>query len=156
MEDGGVELVALMQMENGCLKEGLIRAVFGPAIVPFVHVGVMEFIAVGFELLPLNAGVEDIENVVEDFVERELGLWPFLGSFQMRINVPVKVFTTDMSWNVLVDDRRGQGFELGIHRHILPDEGGQFEPVTVPYYSFILTYLYQILTMSSITRQRRN
>jgi hypothetical protein len=38
----------------------LIRAIFGPSIVPFIDVGVMEFIAFGFELIPLNPGMQDI------------------------------------------------------------------------------------------------
>ena len=57
MKNGGVELVGVMQMENRGLKEGLIRAIFRPAIVPFLHVGVMEFAAIGVELGPLHAGV---------------------------------------------------------------------------------------------------
>lgn len=119
-------------------------------MVPFVHVRVMEFIAFGFELVPLNAGMEDIENVVKDFVERELGFWPFFGSFQMGVNLPVKVFATDLSRDVLVDERSGRGLELGIHRHLLSDEGGQFEAPYFPCYSLILPYLCQNLTMSSI------
>ena len=90
MENGGVELIGLMQLDNRGLKERLIRAIFGPAIVPFVDVGVMEFIALGFELIPLHAGMQDIQNVVKDFVEREFGLWPCFGSLQMGINVAVK------------------------------------------------------------------
>jgi hypothetical protein len=34
-----------------------LGAIFGPPIVPFVHVGVVEFIPVGLQLFPLNAGV---------------------------------------------------------------------------------------------------
>ena len=51
MENGGVELIGLMQLDNRGLKERLIRAIFGPSIVPFIDVGVMEFIALGFELI---------------------------------------------------------------------------------------------------------
>ena len=57
MENRGVELIGVMQMDDRGFKERLIRAIFGPAIVPFVHVGVMEFVALGFELCPLNAGM---------------------------------------------------------------------------------------------------
>ena len=67
MVNGGVELIGLMQLENRRLKERLIRAIFGPSIVPFIDVGVMEFIALGFELIPLNPGMQDIQNVVKDF-----------------------------------------------------------------------------------------
>ena len=93
MENGGVELIGLMQLDNRGLQERLIRAIFGPAIVPFVHVGVMECVAGGFELVPLNPGMEDIQNVVKDFVEREFWLWPCFGSFQMGINVSVKAIS---------------------------------------------------------------
>jgi len=155
VEDRSVELIALMQMDNGGFKEGLIRAIFGPAMVPFVYIGVMEFVALGFELVPLNAGMEDIENVVKDFVERELGLGSFFGFFQMGINVPIKVFATDFSWNALIDERRGRGFELGIHRGILPDEGDQFEAPYFPYYLFILSYLGRNLTMTSFVMKFR-
>ena len=91
MENGGVELIGLMQLDNRGLKERLIRAIFGPSIVPFIDVGVMEFIALGFELIPLNPGMQDIQNVVKDFVEREFRLWSCFGSLQMGINVSVSL-----------------------------------------------------------------
>jgi hypothetical protein len=115
-------------MDDGSFKERLIGPVFGPTIVPFVHIGVMEFIALGFELIPLHASMQDIQNVVKDFVEREFGLWPCFGSFQMGIDVSVKVLTRDFGGNPMVDKRRSRGFGLGIHRQILPDEGGSIEP----------------------------
>ena len=65
MENGGVELIGLMQLDNRGLQERLIRAIFGPSIVPFIDVGVMEFIALGFELIPLHPGMQDIQNVVK-------------------------------------------------------------------------------------------
>ena len=138
MKNGGVELIGVMQMENRGLKEGLIRAIFRPAIVPFIHVGVMEFVAMGVELGPLHAGMEDIQDVVKDFVERQFRLWPFFGLFQMGVNVSVKVFPRDLGWKPMVDKRRGCGFGLGIHRPILPDEGGPFTTQIFLYYSFIL------------------
>ena len=150
MKHGGVELISLVEMENRGLKEGLIRAIFGPAIVPFIHVGVMEFVAIGVELVPLHAGMEDIQDVVKDFVERQFRLWPFFGLFQMGVNVSVKVFPRNFGWNPMVDKRRGCGFGVGIHRQILPDKGGQFTTQTLLYYPFILPYLYRNLTMSSV------
>ena len=124
MENGGVELIGLMQLDNRGIKERLIRAIFGPSIVPFIDVGVMEFIALGFELIPLNPGMQDVQNVVKDFVEREFWLWSCFGSFQIGINISVKVFTRDFGRNPIVDERRHRSFELDIHRPILPDEGG--------------------------------
>ena len=61
-----MSLIALMQMENGGVKERLIRAIFGPPVMPFVHIGVMEFVAIGFALVLLNAGREDIQDVIKD------------------------------------------------------------------------------------------
>src|ERR1700704_1369561 len=74
-----------MQMENRGRKEDLIRAIFRPAIVPFIHVGVMEFVAMVVELGPLHAGMEDRQDVVKDFVERQFRLWPFFGLFQTTV-----------------------------------------------------------------------
>ena len=150
MKNGGIELIGLMEMEDRSGKKRLIRAIFGPAIVPFVHVGVMEFVACGFELVPLNPGMEDIQNVVKDFVEREFGLWPFCGSFQMGVDISIKVFTRDFSWNPMEDECRVCSFDLGIHHPILPDEGDSCESQTFSYYPFILRQLCQNLTMSSL------
>jgi hypothetical protein len=98
----------------------------------------MEFVAMGVELGPLHAGMEDRQDVVKDFVERQFRLWPFFGLFQMGGNVSVKVFPRDLGWKSMVDKRRGCGFGLGIHRPILPDEGGPFTTQIFLYYSFIL------------------
>lgn len=57
MENGGIKLIRVMQVDDRRCKEGLIRTIFGPPIVPFVHVRVVEFLPVGFQLCPLNAGV---------------------------------------------------------------------------------------------------
>ena len=62
MENGGVELIGVMPLENRGLKERLIRAIFGPSIVPLIDLGVMEFMALGFELIPLNPGMQDIQT----------------------------------------------------------------------------------------------
>ena len=103
MEHRGVKLLVLMQMDDRSFKERLIGAIFGPAIVPFVDVGVMEFLALRLKLIPLNASMQDIQNVVEDFIERKLWLWPGFGPFQMGINISIKVFTRDFRGNPLVD-----------------------------------------------------
>jgi hypothetical protein len=104
MEDRGVELIGLMQLDDRRFKERLIGAIFGPSIVPFVDVGVMECISLCFQLIPLNARMQDIQNVVKDFVERQLRLWPCFGSFQMRINISVKVLTRDLRWNAMINE----------------------------------------------------
>ena len=73
--------------------------------MPFIHVGVMEFVAMGVELGPLHAGMEDIQDVVKNFVERQFRLWPFFGLFQMGVNVSVKVFPRDLGWKPMVDKK---------------------------------------------------
>ena len=69
MEHRGVKLLVVMQMDDRSVKERLIGAIFGPAIVPCVDVGVMAFLALRLQLIPLNARMQDIQNVVEDFIE---------------------------------------------------------------------------------------
>jgi hypothetical protein len=103
MEPRGGKLLVLMQMDDRSCKEGLIGAIFGPAIVPFVDVGVMKFLVLRFKLIPLNASMQDLQNVVEDFIERKLWLWPCLRPLQMGINISIKVFTRDFRGNPMVD-----------------------------------------------------
>jgi len=141
VENGGVELIGFMQLDNRGTKERVIRAIFGPAIVPFVDIGVMEFIARGFELLPLHAGMQDIQNIVKDFKEREFGLWPFVAPMQMRVDIPIEVTTRDFRGNLMKDECGMYGGAVGIHRPVLPDEGGLYEPQKYPVNSLILSYL---------------
>ncbi len=103
MEHRGGKLLVLMQMDDRSCKERLIGAIFGPAIVPFVDVGVMKFLVLRFKLIPLNASMQDLQNVVEDFIERKLWLWPCLRPLQMGINLSIKVFTRDFRGNPMVD-----------------------------------------------------
>lgn len=41
MEDGGVELRGILEVNHRGFKEGVLRALFGPSIMPFVHVRVV-------------------------------------------------------------------------------------------------------------------
>jgi hypothetical protein len=41
--------------------------------VPFIHVGVMEFVAMGVELGPLHASMEDIQDVGKDLNDPSKG-----------------------------------------------------------------------------------
>ena len=127
METGGVELIGVRQLEKRGLQERWIRAIFGPSIGPCIDVGVMEFMALGFEVIPLHPGLQDLQNGVKEFVEREFGRWPCFGSFPMGLNVSVKVFTRDLGRNPMGDERRHRSVELGIPRHLLPDEGGEMK-----------------------------
>jgi hypothetical protein len=82
--------------------------------------------------------MQDIQNVVKNLVEREFGLWPFVGPLQMGVDIAVEVSTRDFRGNVMEDEWGVYGVELGIHRHILPDEGGVFKSQKRPCYPFIL------------------
>ena len=110
-------------------------------MVPLIHVGGVECFPVGFPLFPLNAGVEDIQDVMKDFVEGELRLGAFLRSVYMGFNVTVEVFTRDFGRQAIVNERRGGGLGLCIHRPVLPDEGGLFESYIL--LSFFLTEVLQ-------------
>jgi hypothetical protein len=83
VENRGIELLGGMEVDHGGLKESLIGAVFGPAVVPLVDVGPVQCVLAGFELVPLDARVQDVQDVVENLVEREsLGFGPFVGGFR--------------------------------------------------------------------------
>ena len=103
MAHRGVKLLVVMQMDDRSCKERLRGAIFGPALVPFVDVGVMECLALRFQLIPLHARMQDRQNVVEDVIERQLRLRPCFGPFQMGINLSIKVFTRDFRGNPMVD-----------------------------------------------------
>ena len=138
MEHRGVELVGVMQLDDRSLKEALIRAIFRPAIVPFVDIGVMEFVTFGFELVPLHPRMQDRQNVVKDLVEREFRLWPCVGPVQMGVDIAVEVSPGDFRRNVMEDEWRVYRVGLGIHRHILLNEGGGFKTQKRSSYSFII------------------
>ena len=74
MENGGVELIGVRQLDKRGLKEHLIRAIFGPSIVPFIDVGVMEFIALGCELIPLNSGMQDIQPTLSSPTQKKFDI----------------------------------------------------------------------------------
>jgi len=44
----------------------------GPSMVPFVDVGVMAFVSLCFQLIPWNTCMQDIQNIVKNFIERQL------------------------------------------------------------------------------------
>lgn len=69
MQDGSVELVSISQVDHRGVKQGVMRTVFRPSIVPLVDICPMQFILASLELTPLNAGVEYMQDIVEDFVE---------------------------------------------------------------------------------------
>jgi hypothetical protein len=82
--------------------------------------------------------MQDLQKVVKNFVERAWGLWPCFGPFSRRVDRAVEVFTRDFRRDLMEDERGVDGVQLGIHHHLLPDEGSGFAPQKYPYYPFIL------------------
>jgi hypothetical protein len=69
MQDGDIELVGVFEVDHRGVKQCLIRPIFRPPMVPLVDVCPMQFILASLELTLLHAGVEDMQDIVEDFVE---------------------------------------------------------------------------------------
>jgi hypothetical protein len=61
-------------MDNRGLKKRLIGAIFGPAIVPLVDIGPVQFVLCGLELMPLDTSVQHVQDIVKDLVEGEFRL----------------------------------------------------------------------------------
>ena len=55
----------------------------------------------------------------------------------MGVDIAVEVSPRDFRGNMMEDECGIYGVELGIHRHILPDEGGGFKTTKT---SFLLFY----------------
>jgi hypothetical protein len=126
VQDRGLKLIGVMERDDRRFKERLIGAIFRPTMVPFVHVGLVECVPVGFQLCPSNAGMSDIQHVMKDFVEGEFRLRSLRGSVYMGCDVTVEVFTRDFGRKAMVDERRGGRCGWSIHRHGLLDERGLY------------------------------
>ena len=111
MQDRDVKLVGGLEVDDRGLKQRLVGAILGPSIVPFIHIRPVEFLAIRFQLIPLEPGMEDVQNVIENLVERELGFGTFCGPFQGRGDIAVEVFARDLFGNLVVDER-GRSCEL--------------------------------------------
>ena len=61
--------------------------------------------------------MEDIQNVIKNLVERELGLGAFGRTFQGRGDIAVEVLTRDLFGNLGVNER-GRSRELLGCRHL--------------------------------------
>jgi hypothetical protein len=105
MEDGGVELLGVLEVHHGRCKEGVIRAILGPPILPCVPVRVVSCMPGGFELMPLETCMEAIQTVVEDFGEGECWLWSFRGAVSIGCEITVAVLTRDFCRHPTVDER---------------------------------------------------
>ena len=64
--------------------------------MPLVDIGPMELIAASLELVPLQAGVQHMQDVIEDLIEGELRSWTFHGSVQVRSDVTVEVLAGNL------------------------------------------------------------
>ena len=54
VQDRGIKLIGVMQMDDKRFKERLIGAIFRRTIVPFVHVCLVEFVPGGFSVVPME------------------------------------------------------------------------------------------------------
>jgi hypothetical protein len=115
-----------MPVHDRRCQEGLLRAVFGPPMVPLVHVSGVAFVPVGVQWFPWHASVEDIQDGMKDCVECAFRVGSCLRSVYRRFNGAVEVLTRDLRRPAMVNERRGSGCGLWSHRPVLPDEGGLF------------------------------
>ena len=120
MQEGSVELVSIAQVDHRGVKQGLIRTVFRPSIVPLVDICPMQFMLASLELTPLNASVEHMQDIVEDFVEGEFWRWSFLRLLQVQCDVAVEVFSGDALGETVVDEFASLSIRLRLHKHGLP------------------------------------
>lgn len=80
MKYGEVESSVVCELRDRRFEQVLVRAVVTPLPVPFVDVRPMDFFPLNGKLVPLNTCVENVQDVVEDLVLRELALWSTSGS----------------------------------------------------------------------------
>ncbi|OGH79007.1 MAG: hypothetical protein A3G08_03450 [Candidatus Magasanikbacteria bacterium RIFCSPLOWO2_12_FULL_47_9b] len=111
MQNGKIERAPFTQYFHRGFEQILVTAISAPPIVPLVYVGPMNFIVIRSELVPLDAGVEDVQNVVKNLAARNLLFRPAAASREIWINVGLEVlqshldrqFTNnDLLWIVLV------------------------------------------------------
>lgn len=96
MEEGEVERAGLPEVDERGLEEGVVRAVLRPAAVPLGDIGPVQFIAPGAELPPLEAGIEHVEDVIEDLVQGKFGDGPLDRSLEMRLDGLVEIPARDL------------------------------------------------------------
>lgn len=89
MENRQVEKIVVVEPLYRGIKQTLVAAVFAPAVVVVIDVAPPDG---GFELIPLHAGMQDVQDVVENLESRQLRIRPPCADGQMRLNVAVKIF----------------------------------------------------------------
>lgn len=93
MERNEVECSVLGKMIERAAKEAFVTAVFTPAIVVFVHIAPVH--APDRQILPLDSGVENVENVVKYLVVRKPALLPACSLREVRRDEAVEFFARD-------------------------------------------------------------
>src|SRR3989338_3375109 len=76
MQNREVKFVCQQQLLDAALKQIPVTAIPAPFEMPFVDIAPVQFIAVQFQLVPLDAGMQNVQNVAEDLVSRQFWLWP--------------------------------------------------------------------------------
>jgi hypothetical protein len=132
MENRGIKLVGVVQMDHGGFKELLVGAVFGPAIVPLVDVRPVEFVLSRLELVPLKARVQDIQDIVENLVEGEFRLRTFCRLPQVWNDVVIELPPGDLRGDRIVEElAMGLSSRLGAHNNV-PTSGEIQDPIICP------------------------
>ena len=98
MQDGEIKFVRVEQLAYTSLKKIQVTPILAPAIVPLVDFGPMNFMAFCLKLIPLNPGVQDVQNVIERFASGNFWFRPSSSSGQIRVNKLVELFTSNLDW----------------------------------------------------------
>ena len=62
----------------------------------------MEFITPGAELIPLNARMQNIEDIIKYLIEGEFWLWAFDSLREMGQYIPIKILSGNLLGNLFV------------------------------------------------------
>lgn len=87
--------------------------------MPLVDVGPVQFVPFGLKLMPLDARVEDVQDIVKDLVEGEFGLRAFGGLLEVGGKVAVELSTADLGGNMIIEELfLGLSIGLGAHSNV--------------------------------------
>lgn len=96
MERKKFKQIILLEPHKRGHKHSLVTVVFAPMVVVVVHRLPANAMAAGIQVVPLHAGVEDIEYMIKDFVGGYFCLRPTLANRQMRLDVSIKLSAGDL------------------------------------------------------------
>ena len=132
MENRGLELVGVVQMDHGGLQERLGGAVFGPAMVPLGDVRPVECVLSRLELVPREARGQDIQDRVANLVEGEFRLRTFRRLPQVWNDVVIALPPGNLRGERMVEElARGLSRRLGAHDNV-PTSGEIQDPMSCP------------------------